>query len=407
MATIATKPAPAGIDPALVLDYDFYADRRFNQPGGIPAAMIELRDAAPDVFWSTALGGFWVVQGYDALIDAAKRPNLFSSSEMRLPPQPDLSPRFQSAPLNYDPPDHAPLRAPLNKVFTPSQMHLRVDQIHGLAAELIDRVVPLGRADFFAEVTERLPVLIFIDIMGLNRADYAYYRELAKAATGEPDQEIRTTAIGKGLVLLSEVIAERRENPQDDLISYIVALEIGGEPIDDTLALGYCKLLFFAGLDTVANAMAFCMHYLAKDQGLQQRLRDQPDKIPHAMEELLRRHSVAPVIRTVMKDEEWRGFNVRKGDMLVLNYPVANIDERVFENADKVDVDRERINHIAFGSGIHRCVGRHLARIEIVALLEEVMKRLPTFRLDPDKMVPMRGGSVWSIPELPLVWDDA
>jgi cytochrome P450 len=228
---------------------------------------------------------------------------------------------------------------------------------------------------------------------------------MAKAAASEPDQEIRLKAVHAGSELLSGVIAARRAEPRDDLISYLLELEIEGRPVTDDMVLGYSKLLFFAGLDTVANAMSFIMHYLAKDQGLQARLRREPDKIPHAMEEMIRRHAVAPVVRIVAKDETWRGLPLRKGDMALLNYPAANIDPRFFDRPDEVDIDRERINHIAFGSGPHRCLGRHLARIEMVVLLEEALNRLPLFSLAPDKPVPMRGGGVLTIESLPLVWN--
>lgn len=405
MATLATKAPPQGIDPALVIDYDFYDDDIYASAGGIPEAMVELRDAAPDVFWSPALGGYWVIQGYEAIVDAAKSTDLFSSVKMGIPPRPEDALMTQSAPLNYDPPDHAALRAPLNKVFTPTQMYRRVDQIRDQAIELIENIAHLGKADFFETVTEQMPVLIFIDLMGLDRADFKTYRKIATAGISSTDMQERIDAGRDARRLVAQCIRDRRANPRDDLVTYITQMEVNGKPVDDELALSYCILLFFAGLDTVANAMAFCMRYLAMDQQLQERLRHEPDKIPHAMEELLRRHSVAPVMRTIMRDECWRGFNLREGDMALLNYPAANIDERVFDHADQVDIDRERINHIAFGAGVHRCAGRHLARIEIVVLFEEVLKRMGTFRLDPDEEVVMRGGSVLSIGKLPLVWD--
>jgi len=407
VATLAATPLPEGIDPALVIDFDYYADHRYRQPGGIPQAMADLRDLAPDLFWSTALGGYWVVQGHDAIIDAAARTDLFSSGYMRIPARPDLPEPPKNIPLQLDPPNHAAFRAPLNKVFTPTQMYRRVDAIRALAVELIEAIAPLGEADFFDTVAEKLPVLIFIDIMGLDRAHFRQYRDMAKAAASEPDQDVRLKAVQAGSDLLAKVIAERRASPRDDLISYLLDLEIEGAPVSEEMVLGYCKLLFFAGLDTVANAMSFILNYLAKDQDLQARLRAEPEKIPHAMEELIRRHAVAPVVRIVAKDECWRGMNLRKGDMALLNYPAANIDPRVFDHPDEVDIDRERINHIAFGSGPHRCLGRHLARIEMVVLIEEVLRRLPTFRLAPGKPVLMRGGGVLTIESLPLVWDAA
>ena len=405
MATLAGKAPPKGIDPALVFEFDFYDDPLYASAGGIPEAMVELRDAAPDAFWSTSLGGYWVIQGYEAIVDAAKRTDLFSSVKMGIPERPEDAQMTRSAPLNYDPPDHAALRGPLNTVFTPSQMTRRAGQIRDLAIELIDNVAHLGEADFFKTVTERLPVLIFIDLMGLDRADFDTYRTIATSGISSTDMQERIDAGRDARRLVTQCIRERRAEPRDDLITYITKMEVNGKPVDDELALSYCILLFFAGLDTVANAMAFCMRYLAMDQALQQRLRDEPHKIRHAMEELLRRHAVAPVMRTIMKDECWRGFNLREGDMALLNYPAANLDERAFAHGDKVDIDRERINHIAFGAGVHRCAGRHLARIEIVVLLEEVLARIGTFRIDPDKQVTMRGGSVLSVGALPLVWE--
>ena len=408
MATIApTAPTPQGIDPALVIDFNYYNDKRYERAGGIHEAIIGLREKAPDVFWSTELGGYWVIQGYESIVDAAARTDLFTSSNMALPPREVRASEEKFLPLNMDPPNHAQFRAPLNQAFTPSQMHKRIDQIRELAVDLIEAIVPRGEADFFAEVTEKLPVLIFIDLMGLDRADFKPYRALAKAAVASSDTVVRSEALMDAVRLLSAQIAKRRAAPCDDLISRLLELEIDGQPVTDAQLLGYCKLLFFAGLDTVANAMTFAMRYLATDQALQQRLRDEPEKIPHAMEELLRRHGVAPVVRQVTKDEAWRGFNLRAGDMVLLNYPGANIDERVFDHAQEVDIDRERINHIVFGSGVHRCVGRHLARIEMVVLLEEVMRRLPTFRITPGARISMTGGSVLSIDALPLVWDAA
>lgn len=407
MATITeTAAPPPGIDPALLIDFDYYNDPRFVSAGGIFEAMGELRDLAPDVFWSTALGGYWVIQGYDAIVEAAKRGDLFTSSRMGIPRAPeDDATRRLLAPLNYDPPDHAALRSPLNPMFTPAAMNTWSGHIRQLAVELIEKIRPKGAADMFDEVTEQLPVLIFIDLMGLKRADYRFYRALAKAAVAEPDREVRYDALLQAYQLLKAEIAERRAEPKEDLISRLLTLEIEGKPITDELALGYLELLFFAGLDTVANAMTFATHYLATDEALQQRLRDDPAKIPHAMEELLRRHAVAPVMRTVTHDFEWRGFNFRAGDPVLLNYSAANLDERMFENGTEVDIDRERINHIAFGAGHHRCLGRNLARIEIVIFFEELLSRLPAFRLAPGEKVPMRGGSVMSITRLPLVWD--
>src|SRR5579872_6581790 len=244
MDSLTIGETPARIDPSLVVDYDMFADPRFESAGGVTEAMVALRDEAPDLFWSPRRGGYWVIQGYEATVEAAKRTDLFSSTQMAIPPSPELI-DMRMVPLQVDPPDHARFRAPLAAAFTPTQMFRREDQIRALAIELIDAVA------------EPLPVLIFMDIMGLDQSKLHEFRDYACVAISTPDPAIRVDAFTKASAMLAEVIHARRAKREDDLISYLLDLEIDGEPISDTLALGYAQLLFFAGLDTVANAMAF------------------------------------------------------------------------------------------------------------------------------------------------------
>jgi cytochrome P450 len=403
MSNSALEEIPARIDPALVVDYDMFEDSRFESAGGVTEAMVLLRDEAPDLFWSPRRGGYWVIQGYEATVDAAKRTDLFSSSQMTIPPSPELA-QLRMVPLQIDPPDHARFRAPLAAAFTPSQMFRREDQIRALAIELIDAVADRGRCDFFDAVAEPLPVLIFMDIMGLDKSKLHEFRDYACVAITSPVPAARVEAFAKADEMLAEVIRARRARREDDLVSYLLDLEIDGEPVSDKLALDYAQLLFFAGLDTVANAMAFIVRYLARDHGLQQRLRENPAEIQHAMEEMVRRHAIAPVARIVMKDEVWRGAELRKGDMALINYTAANIDDRVFAHGDQVDIGRERINHIAFGAGPHRCIGRHLARIEINVMLQEWLARVPMFSPDPILPDKTHGGHVVGVDTLPIVW---
>lgn len=403
MDSLAVAEIPERIDPALVVDYDMFRDPRFESAGGVPEAMVLLRDEAPDLFWSPRRGGYWVIQGYEATVEAAKRTDLFSSSRMTIPPTPELA-QLRMVPLQIDPPDHARFRAPLAAAFTPTRMFRREGQIRALAIELIDAVADSGRCDFFDAVAEPLPVLIFMDIMGLDKSKLHEFRDCATVAIASPDPAARVEAFAEADKMLAELIRARRARREDDLVSYLLDLEIDGEPISDKLALDYAQLLFFAGLDTVANAMAFIVRYLARDHGVQQRLRDHPGEIQHAMEEMLRRHAIAPVARIVMKDEVWRGARLSKGDMVLINYTAANIDDRAFAHGDRVDIGRERINHIAFGAGPHRCIGRHLARIEINVMLQEWLARVPMFSPDPHLPDKTHGGHVVGVDTLPLVW---
>jgi cytochrome P450 len=404
MAFSAERVIPAHIPPHLVYDFDLYTDPRFQEPGGVPAALARVREEAPDVFWSPKLGGYWVAQGFDAVAEAGKRADLFTSTNMTLPHS-DAPSEQRIIPLNLDPPDHTPMRKPLDAAFKPTQMMLRQDRIRALATELLDKIAPLGRADFFEAVAEPLPVIIFMEIMGLDLSRFREFREYAKATITGTDPDMRTAGMRSVTMMMHGLIAERRKEPRDDLVSKFIKLEVEGRPVTDQELLGYCLLLYFAGLDTVANMIGFSVRNLAHDQELQQRVRDDPSKIPQMVEEMLRRHAVAPVARTVTTDMEWRGATMRKGDGLVICYPIHGIDEKVFPNATKIDLERPSFNHYAFGSGPHRCVGRHLARIELHVLFEELFKRIPPFRPDPERREQTRGGYVMTVDYLPLVWD--
>jgi cytochrome P450 len=400
MTTIAV---PAHVDPKRVFDYDYFADALYDM--GVPEAVAALKRQAPDVFWSPKLGGYWVVQGYEACVDAARRTDIFSNSYMRIPRATTTPPGPPMAPLNFDPPLHTKYRLPLMEAFSPKAMAARKGRIREMAVELIDGIAPRGACDFFEAVAEPLPVLIFMEIMGLDKSRFREFRAMVHVLTSVPDEAPRTRALQAAGAAMGELIAERRKAPRDDLVSQLIGLEIDGAPIDDRTLLGYCVLLFAAGLDTVANAMGFIVRCLAHDQALQARLRADPGLLPRAVEELLRRHAVAPVARIVTRDVEWGGVRLAEGDQVLIHYPAAGLDEAKYAQAEAVDVDRSmRFTAPTFGAGPHRCVGRHLARIEILVLLEELLARLPPFRPDPARAERMHGGYVLGMDELPLVW---
>jgi cytochrome P450 len=399
----AVAAVPATVARAPVFDYDYFADPIYDR--GVPEAVAFLQREAPEVFWSTRLGGYWVVQGYEACVDAARRTDIFSNSYMRIPRASTPSPNPPAVPLSFDPPEHTKYRLPLMEVFSPKAMLAWKGRIRALATELIDKVAPLGACDFFEAVAEPLPVLIFMEIMGLDKARYREFRAMVHVMTSVPDEAPRTKAMSDASVLMRALIAERRKAPKDDLVSRLIELKIDGEPISDAVLQGYCVLLFAAGLDTVANAIGFIVRSLAHDPALQQRLREAPAVLPNAVEELLRRHAVAPVARIVTRDVDWRGVHLAKDDQVLIHYPAAGLDETKYADAEAVDVERHmRFTAPTFGAGPHRCVGRHLARIEIQVLLEELLARLPPFRPDPDRTERMHGGYVLGVDELPLVW---
>jgi cytochrome P450 len=167
----------------------------------------------------------------------------------------------------------------------------------------------------------------------------------------------------------------------------------------------YCVLLFIAGLDTVINGMGFAVRHLATHPELQDQLRSAPDLIVEAAEEMLRRYSFAIPQRRVGKDCSFAGWDMKENESLVLYYPGANLDPREFEGPENFDLTRENKVHLAFGAGVHRCLGAHLARVELQVLYQQVLGRLPPFRLDPDKSATFHAGNIIAMDSLPIRWD--
>jgi cytochrome P450 len=167
----------------------------------------------------------------------------------------------------------------------------------------------------------------------------------------------------------------------------------------------YCVLLFIAGLDTVMNSMGHGVRHLAMHPELQDALRADPRMVVEAGEELLRRYGLVAVPRLVKQDVECEGAAIKRGERVTLFYPMANLDEAEFSDPDAFDLGRENKVHLTFGGGPHRCLGSHLARIELQTLYEEMAARLPTFRVDPERPVRYRCGPVTGPRELHLLWD--
>ena len=204
--------------------------------------------------------------------------------------------------------------------------------------------------------------------------------------------------------MLPEIMA-RKDAPQDDIISLLWQTEIDGEPMSVALMEDYCVLLFIAGLDTVINGMGFAVRHLASNPDLQDQLRAQPELIVEAAEEMLRRYSFAVPQRRIAKDCRFAGWDMKENEALVLYYPGANLDPREFGAPEKFDLTRENKVHLAFGAGVHRCLGAHLARVELQVLYQQMLKRLPRWRLDPDAPATFHSGNIIAMDSLAIRWD--
>lgn len=409
----ALTPVPEHIPPEAVYDFDL----RFD-----PALLAnphervrELVKEAPPVFWTPRNGGRWVATGHAEVFAASRDTEYFSSSPMPkeqlaeiMASLPKDMPRIpQAVPITLDPPDHAKFRGPLQKSFSPKAINARKDEIRDLTDRLIDAVIDQGGCDFIPAIAEPLPVTVFLKMMGLPVSRLAEFRELVHeflAATLQ--SEIEGVGVMRKVAdaMLDEIKA-RKDDLKDDLISLLWQTEIDGEPMTLELMEDYAVLLFIAGLDTVINGMGFGIRHLAANPELQDQLRANPDLIPDATEELLRRYTFTIPMRRIAKDVELGGWQLKAGEWVALYLPGADLDPREFEAPEVFDMQRKGKPHIAFGVGVHRCLGSHLARVELQVMYAQVLKRLPRFRLDADNPAKFHSGNIIALDSLPIRWD--
>jgi cytochrome P450 len=406
-------PKPAHVADHLVYDFDVHADPALlDDPH---ARILDLVRNAPPVFWTPRNGGGWVALTHAANYEASRDTETFSSEFM--PPEqfkallaslPPGAPHIpQPVPITMDPPEHTKYRQPLQKVFSPKTIAGLRDSIRVLAAELIEAVKPQGGCEFMSTVAEPLPVQVFLKMLGLPLDRLPEYRAIVKEHMEaiDGDRAGSMKRLQRIAAAMRDTVLDRKENPQDDIISLLWQIEIDGQPTTLADMENYGVLLFIAGLDTVMNAMGLAMRGLARDQALQAKLRAEPRLINEAAEEMLRRYTFTVPVRIVRKEAELAGAKMMPGDLLKLFLPAADLDAKEFPQPEQYELSRENNVHIAFGVGPHRCLGSHLARVELQVLYEEMLARLPAFRLDPDHETVFHGGHVIGIESMHLRWD--
>jgi cytochrome P450 len=224
-------------------------------------------------------------------------------------------------------------------------------------------------------------------------------------AIASDSQERRSGAFANIAQAMGELIEARKAEPGGDLISHLLAADLDGRAPDMRDMQSYCLLLFTAGLDTLVNTFTFGMYQLARDADLQRRLQADPGLIPELIEEILRRYGVAMPPRVVTRDFDFGGVRLTKGERVMLMLPAANLDSQAFDDPLRFDIDRENKTHITFNAGPHRCVGSHLARLELTVFFEEWFARMPVVRPDPEELPTYRPGLNLTIAKLPLLWE--
>lgn len=410
----AAVPKPDHVPDALVYDFDLHHDPALKSDGY--ARVLDLVNTTPPVFWTPRNGGQWILRSHAAVFKASRDPESFSNSP--LPWEqiqainaslPEGAPKMLiPAPITLDPPHHATFRSPIQGAFSPKSMAALKDDIRSLCIKLIDQFKGDGHCEFMAAVAEPLPVQVFLKMFGLPISKQREYRDLVTdhLAATDNDSQATQARLRKVAGAMREAIVERQHNPQNDILSLLWQAEFNGRPATQEDLENYAVMLFLAGLDTVYNGMGLGVHHLATHPELQADLRANPKLIPDVGEELLRRYTFTVPVRFIAKDIDFDGIAMKKGEKALIFLPGADLDSNEFDKPEAFDLARENKVHIAFGTGPHRCLGSHLARIELQILYEELMLRLPEFRLDPEKPVTYHGGHVIGPDQLHLIWNN-
>ncbi|MFG1859095.1 cytochrome P450 [Actinomadura geliboluensis] len=388
--------AEAGLDLA---DPNAYADDR-----RLHASLALLRRESP-VHRVDAPGyePFWAITRHEDVLEVernhqiflnAPRPLLGTAEFDRLNRQRAEQGIALRTLIHMDDPDHRVIRAIGADWFRPRAMRALEPRIKELAKRYVDRLVERGgECDFAQEVAVHFPLYVILSLLGLPESDFGRMLKLTQELFGGDDAEFQrgTTNEEKLQVLLDffayfqELTVARRKDPTDDLASAIANARVDGEPLNDFDTASYYVIIATAGHDTTSATISGGLHALIEHPDQLERLRDKPELMPFAVDEMIR--WVTPVkefMRTATRDYELRGTTIREGDAVLLSYPSANRDEDVFDDPFTFDVGRDPNKHLAFGFGVHYCLGAALARMEIRAFYEELLPRLRSIELAGD-----------------------
>jgi cytochrome P450 len=331
------------------------------------------------------------------------------SNHSIVPTNPD--PAYRFLPSFTDPPIHMKYRHPMNPWFSPGAVAKLEPRLRELARAEVEAVAADGRCDYMATFADRFPVGGFLASMGLPMDDADFFVSIAHrmsgASGGEPESVARMTAAWAELASYwDEMLARRRAEPLDPSVDFLTMLsqaKLGERPMPDNDVVDIMVTLTLGSLDTLKSQLGWQMWHLGRRAEDRARLVAEPGLIPSAVEEFLRAFPIVSMARKVTRDVDFHGCPMRKDDMVLLTIQAATRDPRVFPEPEQVKIDRSPNRHIAFGASEHRCLGSHLARVELRLALEEWLRVIPEFEVDTAEPLLAKGGQV-ALLELPLAW---
>jgi cytochrome P450 len=388
---------------------------RFQAPKDAPLTAFGRIDqcvVGQPVFHVNDASGYYVATNNATILDVLRGSNQFSTSAV-IPVEPD--PPYTFIPLMIDPPRHTEWRHLMAPYFTPNRIGMMSGAIRDRCVEMVAGIAPTGTVEFIDKFARRFPAFVFLELFGLPSSDldqFLAWEQLISHGTpdSDPDRSKSISAINAVTDYFGGLISSRRLDMvagRDDLLSHALQWKIGGAAIPDADLLSFCLFMFIAGLDTVASQLGYFLYHLATNPSDRDSITTDPSLIPKAVEELLRAYPVIQTARKALVSTEVGGCPVEAGSMISLPLAAANRDKSEYVDADRVDFNRDQPRHLAFGAGPHRCIGSHLARLELLIALQEWHREIPEYTVDPDASITEHASGVLGLDMLPLMWSAA
>ncbi|TVZ05625.1 cytochrome P450 [Trebonia kvetii] len=366
----------------------------------------DLRQRCP-IAHTERFGGAWLPTRYEDVAAIAYDTDHFSSRAIIMAnfrPPLDLAPVGGSPPISSDPPFHHDARKLLLAAFTKKEVARQEAATRAFCHSLIDSFEGRDLVDAATDYAQHIPVRVIANMLGFPPEDGERFRvfveDLLEGINLDPDD--RAERVNRIFDYLLEQVHAHLDEPRDDLTTFLINAELYGQKLPPDVVTGAMALLLIAGIDTSWSAIGASLWHLAKTPSDRERLVAEPGLLPVAMEEFLRAYAPVTMARLVKQDMNWHGVDMKAEDWILLSFPAANRDPAQFDRAAEVVIDREVNRHAAFGLGIHRCLGSHLARMELRIALEVWLERIPAFTLADPGAVKWSSGQIRGPRKLPI-----
>lgn len=372
-------------------DFDHFDPAFVDDPYPVYDEMRECPVAHTDRY-----GGVNVLTSFEDVAAAAHDTEAFTSRRIIVSETPTDRRGIILPPINLDPPDHTEPRRAMLPFFNPTNTKKWEQPIRDICATRLDAMAGKAEVDLAVDYARHIPGDLTAAMFGVPASEADQFRVWVHdlLEVGPTDLDVERRATDAIIAYMHGLIADRRANGGDDLITYLLDQRVDGEPIEDAAMAKMAFLLMVAGIDTTWSALGSSFLHLASNPDDLARLVAEPELIPSATEEFLRAYSPVYVGRIVTGDTEISGCPVGEGEWIMLGFPAANRDPEVFEDPHDVQIDRRKNRHAAFGLGVHRCLGSNLARMEINVAIELLLERFPRFNLVDGAEVQYSAGNV-------------